>query len=189
MTTAERVLVDNYTNFLAFLERRLGSREVAEDILHDAFVRSIGRLSELRRDESAVAWFYRVLRNALADHYRRRGARLRAQDRAAALEERHEDAPDDELFREVCTCVGGLLDALKPEYGRALRRVDLEGEKVADWAREEGITASAAGVRLHRARRALRRDVVRSCATCTEHACLDCTCKAEGLPAGVEPRS
>jgi RNA polymerase sigma-70 factor (ECF subfamily) len=30
------VLVENHRRFLAFLERRVGSREVAEDILQDA---------------------------------------------------------------------------------------------------------------------------------------------------------
>src|SRR5688572_4203930 len=32
------VLVENHRRFLQFLERRVGSREVAEDILQDAFV-------------------------------------------------------------------------------------------------------------------------------------------------------
>jgi RNA polymerase sigma-70 factor (ECF subfamily) len=34
------VLVENHRKFLAFLERRVGSRDIAEDILQDAFVRS-----------------------------------------------------------------------------------------------------------------------------------------------------
>jgi hypothetical protein len=42
-TTPEvvKTLVDNHRRFLAFLERRVGSREVAEDILQDAFVRGL----------------------------------------------------------------------------------------------------------------------------------------------------
>ena|SRR5215207_2529268 len=40
-----RVLLDNHARFLAFLERRVGSREEAEDIPQEAFVRSLdGRL-------------------------------------------------------------------------------------------------------------------------------------------------
>jgi len=31
-------------------------------------------------------------------------------------------------------------------------------------------------VRLHRARAALREKLVRSCRTCAEHGCLDCSC-------------
>jgi len=63
------VLVENHREFLAFLERRVGSREVAEDLLQEAFVRSLDKVP-LDANESAVAWFYRVLRNAVIDHYR-----------------------------------------------------------------------------------------------------------------------
>jgi len=79
-----RVLLDNHARFLSFLERRVGSREEAEDILQEAFVRSVDRAGSLRDAESATAWFYRVLRNAVIDHYRREGSRSRAVERLAA---------------------------------------------------------------------------------------------------------
>ena len=59
-----RLLLDNHARFLAFVERRVGSRDVAEDILQEAFVRSLGRTGALRSSDSVTAWFYRVLRNA-----------------------------------------------------------------------------------------------------------------------------
>ena len=40
-------LVDNHRAFLRFLERRVGSREEAEDILQDAFGRSLEKLDGL----------------------------------------------------------------------------------------------------------------------------------------------
>src|SRR6185437_6019078 len=71
-------LVDSHRQFLAFLERRVESRAVAEDILQSAFVRGLERGAEMRDEESAVAWFYRVLRNAVIDHYRHRASTERA---------------------------------------------------------------------------------------------------------------
>lgn len=174
---AVAVLIDNYTRFLGFLERRVGSREVAEDILQDAFVRGVEHAATVP-DESATAWFYRVLRNALTDHYRRRGAEQRAHERVSALEETAEPPLDQELWNEVCACVGDLVETLKPEYADALQRVDVEGQAVRDYADDRGITRNNAGVRLHRAREALRRQVERACGTCAEHGCLDCACKS-----------
>jgi RNA polymerase sigma-70 factor (ECF subfamily) len=174
------ILVENHRRFLAFLERRVGSREVAEDILQDAFVRGIDRVPGLRERDSVVAWFYRMLRNAIADHYRRRGAEARALDRVAAVEGAAgvQPSPDSDLMETVCTCVTSLLDTLKPEYAAALRRVDLEGAALREFAAETGITANNAGVRLHRAREALRRSLVRACGTCATHGCTDCSCAA-----------
>jgi RNA polymerase sigma factor (sigma-70 family) len=171
-----RILVDNHARFLAFLERRVESRDVAEDILQEAFVRSLDHAGALRSAESAMAWFYRVLRNAITDHFRRRDSHGRALDRFAGETNAVEAGVDKELQAVVCECVVSLLDTLKPEYATALRRVELDGISVRTYAEETGITAGNAGVRLHRAREALRKQLVRCCGTCLTHGCLDCQC-------------
>ncbi len=169
---AARILIENHGRFLGFLQKRLGDRALAEEILQDAFVRGIERGGALRDDERATAWFFRLLRNALADHARRQ-----------ALEGRTFSPPVAEpeavaaLDQVICSCVKELLTTLKPEYAVALRRVDLDGTSVSDYAVEIGITANNASVRLHRARQALHAQLVRACGTCTEHGCLDCHCK------------
>jgi RNA polymerase sigma factor (sigma-70 family) len=172
-----RVLVDNHARFLAFLERRVGSRDVAEDILQEAFVRSLDRVDSIRKSESAVAWFYRVLRNAITDHYRRQDTRGRALDRLTAETQAGEAAIDKDVEAVVCECVLSLLDTLKPAYAAALHRVDLDGLTVRSYAEETGISATNAGVRLHRAREALRKQLARSCGTCLTHGCFDCQCQ------------
>jgi len=171
-----RSLVANHRRFLSFLERRVGSREIAEDILQDAFVRGLPRVEQLRDGEAATGWFYQVLRNAIIDHHRRRGAEARAMERVGVLGETESPAADAELLNEACRCVAELLDTLKPEYAAALREVEMQERSLSDYAREAGITANNAAVRLHRARTAMRNQLLKSCGTCAEHGCLDCTC-------------
>jgi RNA polymerase sigma factor (sigma-70 family) len=178
-----KALVGNHRRFLGFLERRVGSRAIAEEILQAAYVRTLEKGGELQEGEGAVAWFYRLLRNALIDHYRRQGAESRALEREAR--EASEVGPDPELKQTLCACIHDLLPTLKPEYAELVRRVDLEGRSVPEFAREAGITANNAGVRLHRARQALKKQLERSCGTCASHGCLDCTCGKPG--GGCEP--
>src|SRR4051812_4380887 len=64
-------LVGGHREFLAFLMRRVESKEAAEDILQTAFTKGLERGAEVE-DEKVVAWFYRVLRNSIIDHYRKR---------------------------------------------------------------------------------------------------------------------
>jgi RNA polymerase sigma factor (sigma-70 family) len=172
------ILVENYHRFLGFLERRVGSREVAEDILHDSFLRGIHGAGAIRDRESVIAWFYRVLRNAVTDHHRSRGAEKRAHDRVLATADATEEPFDEELMQQVCGCVGDLIGTLKPSYAQALRRIELDGVAVQTFADEAGITANNASVRLHRARDALRHQVIRTCGTCGVHGCVDCSCRA-----------
>jgi RNA polymerase sigma-70 factor (ECF subfamily) len=167
-------LVEGHREFLAFLERRVESRAAAEDILQTAFVRGLERGAGVP-DEKVVAWFYRILRNAVIDHYRQRSTSARAMEAwGREFMEVHE--PDAALHKEICECVSGLLATLKEEYRQALRIVDLEDGKLSDLAERSGITAENAAVRVHRARKALRRQVELACGTCAEHGCFDCQC-------------
>ena len=171
-------LVKGHREFLAFLERRVESRAVAEDILQAAFTRGLERGGDVK-DEKVVAWFYRVLRNAVIDHYRHRSSTARAME-AWGREFPDVQEPEAELRQEICRCVSGLLETLKPEYREALRIVDLEEGKLKDLAQQSGITAENAAVRVHRARAALRRRIEQACGTCSVHGCLDCSCESSG---------
>jgi RNA polymerase sigma-70 factor (ECF subfamily) len=169
-------LVGNHRDFLRFLERRVGTRAEAEDILQQAFVKGVEHADQVRDGESIVAWFYRTLRNAVIDHHRRRGAAGRAMD--AFARELESAEPAAEVKDAVCACVRTLSDTLKPEYAEALRRIEVDGMSVQGYAAEAGIQPNNAAVRVHRAREALRRRVMASCGTCAEHGCLNCTCGA-----------
>ncbi|HEU5074184.1 MAG TPA: sigma-70 family RNA polymerase sigma factor [Polyangiaceae bacterium] len=170
-----QTLVGNHREFLAFLQRRVGERAVAEDILQEAFVRGLDKLGTLENDESATAWFYRILRNAVVDHHRRRASADKKLEAFAAELERHAE-PEGEVRGAVCRCVGELAATLKPEYAEALRRVEIDGIAVKDYAAEASISSNNAAVRVFRAREALKKQVARSCGTCADHGCLDCTC-------------
>lgn len=166
-------LVAKHRELLRFVERRVGDRATAEEILQDAFVRGIEREGEIK--DSALAWFYRVLRNAVIDHRRKKSTEGKRLDAFAAELETLGNG-NEELTNTVCACVNELAATLKPEYADALRKIDVDGVPVKDYAEAEGISASNAGVRVFRARDALRKQVARACGTCAEHGCLDCTC-------------
>lgn len=171
----KQILVDNHRAFLRFLERRVGRRDLAEDILQDAFARGLDKLADLRDGEAVVAWFYRTLRNATIDYFRRAKSAEQALARFAEEIESAEE-PNEAMRDEVCRCVTRLAETLKPEYADALRRVEIDGVAVKDFAEERGISKSNAAVRVFRAREALRRQLAASCGTCAEHGCFACTC-------------
>jgi RNA polymerase sigma-70 factor (ECF subfamily) len=164
-------LVALKADFLRFVRARTGSQADAEDLLQAAYVKAAEKASTIRDDESTVAWFYRLLRNAIIDERRARG---RAE---AAPLDHPEEATDPELHRAVCRCVSELVPTLKPDWATLVRRVDLEGASVPEVARDEGITPNAAAVRLHRARGALRDKLRVVCGACARHGCLECGCR------------
>ena len=170
-------LLENHRAFLGYLTRRVGDRALAEDLLQDAFAKTLARPDQVPDGEALVPWFYRTLRNAAIDRFRRQGAADRALE-ALARELETEEAVPDETRHEVCQCIGRLATTLKPEYAEALQAIEVEGQPVKDYAERKGLTAGNAAVRVFRAREALKRRVTESCGTCAEHGCLNCTCQA-----------
>ena len=168
------VLAEHHSRFLQFLRRRVESDAVAEDILQEAYARSLEQLDHVRDEESVVAWFYRILRNAVADHFRRAGVERKTH---AELERDAEATFEPELRQNICTCVSAVIPTLKPEYADIVGEVELGERSIAEVAAEKGVTTNNATVRLHRARAALRRRLVEVCGACSTHGCLDCTCR------------
>jgi RNA polymerase sigma-70 factor (ECF subfamily) len=170
----ERVLLAQHDRFLGFLARRLGSSEDAEELLQTAYLRALEKGVPEDVDEGVVAWFYRVLRNALVDAGRRRDAEQR---RVEGLGLGQSEAADGELRATVCACLHDVLPALKAEYADVVREVDLHDQRLADVAAAREITVNNATVRLHRARQALKKQLLRTCGACAAHGCLDCHCR------------
>jgi len=171
-------IVAHQSQFLRFLAARVEDRATAEDILQSAYVRAVEHGSEIRDGESTVAWFYRILRNAITDHYRRKAARSHAYEAFAV------EAPvsyEAEVAQTVCACIGDVIRDLKSEYRTAIQQVDLGGATVEAFARSQQTSANNASVRLHRARKAAAKKLIAVCGACAEHKCLDCTCRRSQL--------
>ena len=181
------VLLENHRAFLSYLERKVGDRALAEDILQDAFVKLACRPDQAPPDEALVPWFYRSLRNAAIDRFRRRAASDRALE-AFARELDTSESPAPDLATTICACVSNLAGTLKQEYTEALMAIDVHGQSVKSFAEQYGLSSSNAGVRVFRAREALRRRVTECCGTCAEHGCNDCTCRALSPTGGVMER-
>lgn len=166
--------------FKAFLTARVGSEAEAEDILQNGLLKALRQAGDLQDESKLVAWFYQLLRNALVDHFRRRGAARRRDDllgeTTAALGENVAAAWQPHL----CDCLGGVIATLKPPHAELLRRVDLEGESVQIVARDLKLTPNHASVTLHRARKELRTRLENFCGDCAAGACLDCDCAERG---------
>jgi RNA polymerase sigma factor (sigma-70 family) len=171
-------LIAQRKRFLAFVQRRVLDHELAEDILQSAYLRALEHRDDFKPSESAGAWFYRLLRNAVIDNHRRHTSKEKA---LAAWRRQLETStrPSPELQNEVCACLRDIVEGLKPEYSEVLRAVDIGEQRVQDFAGRHRLSVSNAGVRVHRARAALRKQLLRMCATCAEHGCMNCTCKKD----------
>lgn len=161
--------------YLSFVRRRVATDEVAEDILQEATIKAYERAETLREAAAFEGWFFRILRNAIIDFRRRSGSESRG--KAALFRELADRTEATERTAHPCACVVPLMGELKEEYREVLSRVEIDEQKVRDFAEEQGISATNAGVRVHRARAALKKQVETTCGSCAAAGCHDCCCQ------------
>ncbi|GAA2998435.1 RNA polymerase sigma factor [Actinokineospora diospyrosa] len=140
-------------NFVKFVELRGLTRQDAEDVVGDAFVALYRNRSTLRAAASQEALAFKVLRDSLADFWRRRTRRpeamgddldgLVAQDDVAGLVARMD------LERALAT--------LPTRQAECLALYALLGQDTADIGRYLGISESAVRSHLSYARQRLER--------------------------------
>ena len=173
MRQIETQLLQELEKFTNFVRARVGDPHLAADVVQDSLLKAVKAADQLRDDESVTAWFYRILRHAIIDLYRRRAANQGALER---LERELDSPPDNEGERVACGCVETLIPTLNPEYGELIRRLDLGGETPEQVGAALNMTANNLRVRHHRARKQLRERLEQTCRLCAKHGCLDCTC-------------
>ncbi len=178
-------LREGHREFLRFLSRRTRSIDEAEDVLQDFYLKAIRSARTIKEPGALKGWLAQVLRRTLADYYRRASVRKAALQRLE-VSEGSAMLIDDDADRAVCSCLYRLLPAMPAEYSQLIWQVDLLGQPRSRVAKRLGLSPNNLGVRLHRARRALRGALMRFCTTCPTHGFLNCGC--EQPPASVAER-
>jgi RNA polymerase sigma factor (sigma-70 family) len=170
------VILAHRQRLISSLANWLGSAG-AEDVLQEACLKALRMEGSLRRHESALSWFERIVRHTAIDHARHADAERRVRSR---LEQDPtygaKGVAVAELHEAICQCGLALMSTLRTSYADVLRRVDLEEEPIGDVAATSGTSPNSVRVRLHRARSALRARLLEFCGHCAERAGRFCNC-------------
>jgi RNA polymerase sigma-70 factor (ECF subfamily) len=140
-----------------FLERVPAA---AEDLVQATLERALRHADRFVMGTNLLAWLTRIMRNLFADNLRHRGCENRAAppapEAAGPVQER--DDPLDLLNgNDVKEATAELLEI----YRRPFEMVYFENRSLREVARELSIAPSTAGTRIFRARRMLRRLLLR----------------------------
>lgn len=147
-----------YGDVYTLAVRLTGNDDDASDVVQEAYVRAYRALRRFRGDSSFSTWMYRIATNC-AFTLRTRRNRHRTEELPADLVA-HDPVVDPTLAAEASS-LRAAVDRALLELPQRLRAVvvlrdvyDLSHREIAE---RLGISESATKVRLHRARRTLRR--------------------------------
>lgn len=145
-----------------FAYQMTSSRDDAEDVVQEAFVRAYQNLHRYRDEAKFTTWILRIVTNLCTDRARstQRRSSLEQQEAAGALEWMTLGVTDDpihnlELDRRKIV-LKKALNALPVHHRSVIILRDIEGREYPDIASVLGCTIGGAKLRVLRARRALR---------------------------------
>lgn len=136
------------SQLLAYVASRSRSKQDAEDIVQDVFLRMHLALERGDAIERLDGWMFAIARNAVIDAHRR--------TRPAPELEEPSAHDDEELRATLAQCVTPFIDRLPARYADAVRWTDVEGLSQADAAKRAGISVSGMKSRVQRGRQRLR---------------------------------
>ena len=155
-----RALVERYERKVyAIAWARLGDADLAEEAAHETFIKAYRKLTWLKDGTKFGAWVAAIARHVSINLGLRHRHELVKRERWGVLQEDRcsVDAPaEPEVAGETLQLALANLSAVHRE---CLVLFYLEGKGIALAAAALGITPSAFKTRLHRARRALRREL------------------------------
>jgi len=141
----------------AFLRHRVSSPQDAEDLLQAVFLKIHRQLPTLRDTSKLQGWAYRIARNVVIDHYRKRRESTPLPPATEAADPSGRDVVD------LTPALTRFIAQLPPLYREALVRHEYQGEEITTVAAALGLSPAAAKSRVRRARLLLREMLERCC--------------------------
>lgn len=148
-----------------YLERMVGNRATADDLLQETLLRIARGLPNFEGRSSVKTWAFTIATRVATDHFRRPETRARIVD-----VDKSPDIPDSEMdvegqivIDEMNACVREVIDSLPEDYRAALVLHDLQGLTAAATAEACGCSLATAKIRIHRARSRLREALGKEC--------------------------
>lgn len=159
----DRLVRITHSDAYALALRLTQNTEDARDVVQEAYLRAYKSVGRFRGDAQFSTWLYRIVANCATTHLTRR--QRHRHDHLGPHDDVIDTRPDhDPVLQGDRAELRESLDAAIRELPARLRSVvvlrdvyDLPHEAIA---KELGISVTAAKVRLHRARRRLREQVM-----------------------------
>jgi RNA polymerase sigma-70 factor (ECF subfamily) len=153
-----KLLVMPYSSRLYRMAYRLmNSREEAEDIVQEVYVKLWGMRNDLHKYNSIEALCVRITRNLCLDQLRRRKVSLDAMKAEKIKQESFPETPSESLEKKENADLLHTLIAALPEPQRSLVHLrHLEGKEYEEIAEMVNMNVNAIRVSISRARKQMR---------------------------------
>ncbi|MCB9047928.1 MAG: RNA polymerase sigma factor SigZ [Lewinellaceae bacterium] len=164
---AEAIWMKVQAKLKAYVRVKIRDDASADDVLQEIFLKMYQNLHQLREEEKAEFWLFRIAQNAINDYFRQQKDKYPPaliMDTPATEEEEQVQV----LTEEVAQWLPFMLELLPEKYRQALYLTEVEGMSQREVAEKLGISYSGAKSRVQRGREKLKNIVLQCCEVATD---------------------
>jgi RNA polymerase sigma-70 factor, ECF subfamily len=149
-------------SLLTFIRSKIKSREDAEDILQNVFIKISGSIDKLQDAEKLKSWIYTISRNAIIDYYR-----ANSNNKRSALDDSLEESVPEtdsvDATKGLEQCLSGMINLLPGDYRNIIIDAELNGIKQKDLAVKYDMPYPSMRSRVQRGRERLKQLLYNCC--------------------------
>ncbi len=142
-----------------FIKARVKNEALAEDILHEVYLKIHAGLGSVKRPEKIKSWLFQITRNAIIDHFRSEKKNEPILENTLFVENNFDIDPHKKIQASILE----MIKQMPEKYRDALILTEYEGLSQKELAEKFGITYSAAKSRVQRARLLLKNMLFQCC--------------------------
>lgn len=143
---------------LGFLRNKVSDNNVAEDLLHEVFLKALNAIERGDSPYNLTGWLYSIAKNSVIDYYRaKRPTDPLPEDLATP------QSDDNLVEQDLARCLKPLTESLPPLYRNTLLATDFDGVTMQAIADRESVSLSAIKSRASRGRQMLKQSLLSCC--------------------------
>ena len=151
-----------HQQLLGYVRTKVSSKEDAEDILQNVFIKISSSLEQLSDEVKVKGWIYAITRNAVIDYYR-----LNVNRKKIALIERISDdlseSNDPDPTQGLDKCVAGMIELLPEQYRDIITDSEIQGIPQKALAEKYNMAYPSMRSRIQRGRQRLKQIFYHCC--------------------------
>ena len=144
-----------HSDLLGYVKSKVRSREDAEDILQNVFIKISSNIDKLTEDVKLKNWIFTITRNAIIDYYR-----VNATKKKVAVPEEIDEnileSDDPDPTKGLDQCMNSMISLLPEEYRDIIIDSEIKGIKQKDLADKYEMAYPSMRSRVQRGRERLK---------------------------------
>ncbi len=135
-----------------FILRKISNKDIAEDLLHEVFIKAYEKFDTLEDEEKIQSWLYKIASNTIIDYFRKK--QISSTEHTDLF---FEEEIEESVLSELSCCLSTLLNELPKNQKNILEAVYFKEMSLLEYSQINNINISTVKSHSKRAKDKLKK--------------------------------